>query len=47
MYEKIVIALDLSEAISRTINCVQDLKKIGATEIILFQGPGFTYNEVE
>lgn len=45
MYEKIVIASDLSETVSHLINCVQDLKKMGTTEVILFHVRGFDDNE--
>ncbi len=36
MYEKIVIASDLSEATDHVINCIQDLKQMGSREVILF-----------
>jgi hypothetical protein len=47
MYEKIVIASDLSEATSHVINCVQYLKKMGTEEVVLFQARGFADNEME
>jgi nucleotide-binding universal stress UspA family protein len=40
MYEKIVIASDLSEATKQVINCVQDLKKFGTNEVVLFHALG-------
>jgi len=43
MYEKIVIASDLSEATNHVINCVQDLKKMGTREVILFHSLGLKY----
>jgi len=43
MYEKIVIASDLSEATSHVINCVQDLKKMGTKEVILFHALGIRH----
>jgi len=43
MYEKIVIASDLSEATKHIINCVQDLKKIGTRDVVLFHSLGIKY----
>jgi hypothetical protein len=47
MYKKIVVASDLSEATRHIINCVQDLKKMGTEEVVLFHARGFADNEVE
>jgi orotate phosphoribosyltransferase-like protein len=47
MYEKVVIVSDLSEATSHVINCVQDLKKMGTKDVILFHARDFADNEVE
>lgn len=43
MYEKIVIASDLSEATNHVINCVQDLKQMGTREVVLFHSLGIKY----
>lgn len=43
MYEKIVIASDLSEATKHVISCVQDLKQWGTKEVVLFHSLGIKY----
>jgi nucleotide-binding universal stress UspA family protein len=43
MYEKIVIASDLSEATKQVISCVQDLKKFGTKEVVLFHSLRIKY----
>ncbi|MCX5846923.1 MAG: universal stress protein [Deltaproteobacteria bacterium] len=43
MYEKVVIASDLSDATTHVINCVQDLKKMGTKEVILFHALGIKH----
>ncbi len=43
MYEKIVIASDLSEATNHVINCVKDLKEMGTKEVILFHALGIRH----
>ncbi len=43
MYEKIVIASDLSEATKQVITCVQDLKIFGTKEVVLFHSLGIKY----
>ncbi len=43
MYSKIIIATDLSEASDHVIECVQDLKKFGTKEAVLFHALGIRY----
>jgi nucleotide-binding universal stress UspA family protein len=43
MYEKIIIASDLSKATNHVINCMQDLKTMGTKEVILFHALGIKY----
>ncbi len=43
MYSKIIIATDLSEASDHIIECVQDLKKFGTKEAVLFHALGIRY----
>ncbi|OPY16111.1 MAG: putative universal stress protein [Syntrophus sp. PtaB.Bin075] len=43
MYEKIVVASDLSEAANHVINSIQDLKKFGTREVILFHALGIRH----
>jgi len=42
MYEKIIIASDLSEATDHVIDCIQDLKRMGSREVILFHSLDIT-----
>jgi nucleotide-binding universal stress UspA family protein len=43
MYEKIIIASDLSAATKQVINCIRELKKFGTKEIVLFHSLGIKY----
>ncbi len=43
MYSKVIIASDLSEASAHIIGCVQDLKKLGTKEVILFHALGIRH----
>lgn len=43
MYNKIIIATDLSDASNHVIECVQDLKKFGTREVILFHALGIRH----
>ena len=43
MYERIIIASDLSKATTHIINCIQDLKKVGTKEVILFHALGIRH----
>jgi|WetSurMetagenome_2_1015567.scaffolds.fasta_scaffold18571_2 nucleotide-binding universal stress UspA family protein len=43
MYEKIIIASDLSKATTHIINCIQDLKTVGTKEVILFHALGIKH----
>ena len=43
MFEKILVATDLSPASDAVINCVSDLKSIGCEEVILFYACGVRY----
>ena len=45
MYSKVIIASDLSDASAQVINCIQDLKKFGAKEVILFHALGIRHLE--
>lgn len=45
MYSKVIIASDLSDASAHVINCIQDLKKFGAKEVILFHALGIRHLE--
>jgi nucleotide-binding universal stress UspA family protein len=43
MYSKIIIASDLSDASTHVISCIQDLKKLGTKEVILFHALGIRH----
>jgi nucleotide-binding universal stress UspA family protein len=45
MFGKIIIASDLSEATNQVINCIQELKHLGTTEVILFHALGIKHLE--
>ncbi len=45
MFSKIIIASDLSDASTHVIHCVQDFKKLGTREVILFHALEIRYLE--
>jgi nucleotide-binding universal stress UspA family protein len=43
MYEKVIIASDLSKAMNHVMNCIQGLKTMGTKEVILFHALGIKH----